>query len=329
MSSKSFSRRTNARALPELTTTRHAHLPAPPATTTATLIGSIAILLWGVLALLTDLSGDIPPFQLVAMAFALGTIPGIVRLWITRANVHRVFALPQAVWLVGIGGLFGYHFFYFVALRNAPPVEASLIAYLWPLLIVLFSALLPGERLALRHVGGACLGLLGTLVLVTGGDGVSFQREYLRGYVAALVCAVVWAGYSVLNRRFPDVSSDAVAGFCAVTAILALGCHLLLERTTWPAGTQWLAVLALGLGPIGLAFYVWDTGTKHGDIRLLGTGSYVTPLLSTCVLIVFGSAEMTMAVVLACGLIITGAVLASKTGTGSAKPGGHAPSRLS
>jgi drug/metabolite transporter (DMT)-like permease len=312
MSRRDFARKD----APRMTTTHHEHVPVRPGSLSATLIGSIAILLWGVLALLTDLSGDIPPFQLVAMAFALGTVPGIARLATAQSDVRRVFTFPRTAWIVGIGGLFGYHFFYFVALRNAPPVEASLIAYLWPLLIVLFSALLPGERLRGWHVAGACLGLIGTLVLVTGGDGVSFQREYIGGYAAAMVCAVVWAGYSVLNRRFPDVPSDAVAGFCAVTAILALGCHLLLEETAWPVGRQWLAVLALGLGPIGLAFYVWDIGTKHGDIRLLGTASYFTPLLSTIALIVFGAAELTSAVLIACVLIVAGALLASRDALG-------------
>ena len=277
----------------------------------ATAIGCIAILVWATLALLTDHAGDIPPFQLVAMAFALGTIPGLVNVAVTRTSPIVMLRIPLAAWLVGIGGLFGYHFFYFIALRNAPAVEANLINYLWPLLIVLFSALLPGERLRWWHIGGALLGLLGTLVLVTGGDGFTFQREYLGGYAAALACAVIWAGYSVLNRRFAHIPTVAVAGFCAVTAVLAGVSHLLLESTVRPEGAQWLAVAGLGLGPIGTAFYVWDHGTKHGDIRVLGTMSYAAPLLSTLVLIGFGRADGTIAVLIACLLIVTGAVLAS------------------
>ncbi len=283
------------------------------------MIGAIAILVWASLALLTDLAGDIPPFQLVAMAFALGTIPGMITLAVTRTSPIVMLRIPVAAWLVGIGGLFGYHFFYFIALRNAPAVEANLINYLWPLLIVLFSALLPGERLRWWHIGGASLGLFGTLVLVTGGAGFSFQREYLGGYAAALACAVIWAGYSVLNRRFAHTPTVTVAGFCAVTAVLAGASHLLLETTIRPQGVEWLAVAGLGLGPIGTAFYVWDHGTKHGDLRVLGTMSYGAPLLSTLVLIGFGRADGTIAVLVACLLIVTGAVLAS----GRLVPGAH------
>ncbi len=277
----------------------------------ATAIGCIAILVWASLAILTDLAGDIPPFQLVAMAFALGTIPGIINLAVTRTSPIVMLRIPLAAWLIAIGGLFGYHFFYFVALRNAPAVEANLINYLWPLLIVLFSALLPGERLRWWHIVGASLGLVGTLVLVTGGDGFAFQQQYLGGYAAALGCAVIWAGYSVLNRHFAHIPTVTVAGFCAITAVLAGISHLALETTVRPEDVEWLAVAGLGLGPIGTAFYVWDHGTKHGDLRVLGTMSYGAPLLSTVVLIAFGRADGTTAVLLACALIVAGALLAS------------------
>lgn len=283
------------------------HAPQP----VATMIGCIAILVWAALALLTDLAGNIPPFQLVAMAFALGTIPGLVNLAVTRTSPTVLLRMPLAAWLVGIGGLFGYHFFYFVALRHAPAVEANLINYLWPLLIVLFSGLLPGERLHWWHIAGASLGLGGTLVLVSGGDGIAFEREYAGGYAAALACAAIWATYSVVNRRFAHIPTVGVAGFCAVTAVLAALCHLALETTAWPGGMGWLAVIALGLGPIGTAFYVWDHGTKRGDLRVLGTMSYAAPLLSTIVLIVAGRAEGTPAVAIACLLIVAGAVVAS------------------
>lgn len=288
--------------------------------TSATLIGCLAIVLWAGLALLTDLAGAIPPFQLVAMAFAIGTAPGFVVLARLRRSPAVLLRIPPGAWLLGVGGLFGYHFFYFIALRHAPAVEANLINYLWPLLIVLLSVSLPGGGLRWWHVAGAVLGLGGTLLLVTGGDGFALQRQYAGGYAAALACAVIWAGYSVLNRRFAQVPTVAVAGFCAVTAGLATICHLLLERTVVPAGDEWLAVAGLGLGPVGAAFYAWDHGTKHGDLRVLGALSYGAPLLSTLLLIAAGRAERSASVAIACGLIIAGALVASGRLTASRRP---------
>lgn len=281
----------------------------------ATLVGSGAILLWSLLALLTAASGAVPPFQLAAMTFALGGGLGCAT-WAVRPAGIRALRQPWPVWALGIGGLFGYHALYFTALRLAPPAEAGLLNYLWPLLIVLLSAGLPDEAgLRPGHVAGAILGLSGVAVLLAGRGDLAFAPGALPGYAASFACAVVWAGYSVLSRRVGAVPTDAVAGFCLATAALSLVCHLALEATVWPAdATQWLALVALGLGPVGAAFYLWDVGVKHGDIRLLGVCSHAAPVLSTLILVAAGYAEATPALGVACLLIVAGAVVAARAG---------------
>ncbi|MDF1794283.1 MAG: EamA family transporter [Thalassobaculaceae bacterium] len=278
----------------------------------ATLIGFTAVLSWALLALFTALSGDVPPFQLLAMTFSVATAIGVVASLARGTSPLAHLRQPAPVWLLGVGGLFGYHFFYFLALRNAPAVEASLIAYLWPLLIVVFSALLPGERLRWFHVGGALLGLAGAALLVTKGQSLEIDPRYTLGYIAAGICALTWSSYSLASRRFGDVPTDAVGGFCAAAAILAIPCHMIFETTIWPQSTvEWLAVLALGLGPVGGAFFTWDIGVKKGDIQVLGASAYAAPLLSTLVLVVAGLAPATPVVAIACVLIVGGAVLAA------------------
>ena len=278
----------------------------------ATAWGFVAVLLWALLALLTAASGQVPPFQLMAMSFAIAFLAAAAKWLYRRDDIAALLRQPPAAWLLGVGGLFGYHFFYFLALRNAPAVEASLIAYLWPLLIVLMSASLPGERLRWWHLAGALAGLAGAGLLVTKGRGFDFEAQYLTGYLAALACALLWSGYSVLSRRFAQVPTDTVGGFCGLTAVLALAAHLTFEATVWPADIgQWLAVLGLGLGPVGLAFFCWDHGVKRGHIQALGASSYAAPLLSTIFLVLFGFAAASWALAAACILIVGGAVLAS------------------
>ena len=278
---------------------------------TATLIGLTAILMWSLLALLTVATGKIPAFQLAATTFAVGGSVGMLT-WIGRPEASRALWQPARAWVVGIGGLFGYHALYFLALRFAPPAEAGLLNYLWPLLIVLFSAFLPGERLALHHIVGAALGLLGTALLFVG-NGASFAASQLPGLAAAFVAAFVWAIYSVLSRRFKAVPTDAVAGFCLATSLLAWLVHAAIEPTVWPdTATEWLAVLGLGIGPVGAAFYAWDIGMKRGDIRVLGAASYATPLLSTAFLILAGYARPSANLALAALMIGGGGLVAAR-----------------
>lgn len=279
-----------------------------------TLIGASAILLWSTLASLTALSGDVPPFQLLAMSFALAFGVGLT-FWLWQKasrpgiQLRSYFILPLGAWALGIYGLFGYHFAYFMALRHAPPVEAGLINYLWPLLIVLFAAFLPGETLRSRQIAGVALGFAGAALIVTRGQGLHVEAQYVVGYLYAVACGVIWASYSVLSRRSRHVPTGAIAAFCGATAALAVVCHLIFETTVWPGGWQWAAVAGLGLGPVGAAFYTWDYGVKHGDIQALGALAYAAPLLSTLLLIGLGLAEATWAIAVACVLIIAGAVV--------------------
>lgn len=285
---------------------------------TGTAAGFIAIALWALLALFTSGAARLPRFQLLALTLGIaggGSLMGLALFAPARLRRLRQPALP---WLLGTLAIFGYHGFYYVALERAPVVDASLIAYLWPLLIVVFAGLLPGERVLVRHIGGALLGLAGASLLLTRGGGLALDGAYAGGYLAAGACALTWSSYSVINRRFAGVPTEAVAGFCAAGAALAMVCHLLFETWQTPHGGQWLAIVGLGLGPVGAAFFFWDYGTKHGNLALLGVLAYCAPLLSTLLLIAFGVAALTPAVAIACTLIVGGGLLAAGPRTATA-----------
>ena len=279
---------------------------------TATLIGLTAILMWSLLSVMTVATGKIPAFQLAAMTFAIGAAVAFIS-FIWRPAAFAALKQPPVAWVVGVGGLFGYHALYFLALRFAPPAEAGLLNYLWPLLIVLFSSLLPGERLAAHHIIGALLGLAGTVLLLSGNSGGGFAPDQIPGLAAAFVAAFVWAAYSVMSRKLKAVPTDAVAGFCLATALLAALVHGMVETTVWPESIgQWLAIIALGVGPVGAAFFTWDIGMKRGDIRVLGAASYATPLLSTAFLILAGFAKPSAGIAIAAILIAGGGLIAAK-----------------
>lgn len=278
--------------------------------TRATMVGLTAILMWSMLGVFTGGSGAVPPFLLNAFCFGLSG--SVATIWLIARGRATVLRQPPKVWIVGTLGLFGYHALYFTALRTAPLVEAGLINYLWPLLIVLFSGLLPGERLRAHHLAGVVLGFAGAALLVTAGQSLALDGDYAFGYLAAFLAAVVWAGYSVTSRRFSGVPSEAVAGFCLATAVLSLIYHVAFEETVLPSTPmEWSMVALLGAFPVGLAFFVWDHGVKHGDIQLIGTAAYATPVLSTLLLTLTGYGTLGWATAVACALVTLGAVVAA------------------
>ncbi|MBD3664400.1 DMT family transporter [Sulfitobacter aestuariivivens] len=277
----------------------------------ATAVGFVAVLLWALLALFTVGSSPTPPLLLNALCFAIGGTLGLIWIAIT-GSLAALRQVPLRVYIFGTFGLFGYHALYFSALRLAPAAEAGLIAYLWPLLIVLFSGLLPGERLRWGHLLGACLGFAGAALIITGG-GVGLSPQHFPGYLLAVLCALTWSGYSVLSRLVGTAPTATVAVFCIASAALSLPLHLMFEETVLPTtALGWAAIAGLGLGPVGLAFYVWDIGVKQGDIQLLGTSSYAAPLLSTLVLVLFGVAAPNSTLIWAALLITGGAGFAAR-----------------
>lgn len=275
----------------------------------ATLAGFAAVLLWSSLAVLTTATGSIPPFQLLAMGFGVAGVAGVALLLRPGGPGPAALKQPWAAGALGIGALFGYHALYFVALKRAPAVEANLINYLWPLLIVVFAAALGGTRVRPAQWLGTVLGLAAAVLLVTRGRSLQVDPAHVPGYAAALGAAVIWALYSVFNRRFEAVPSAAMAGSCLVVGLLGGIAHLALETTVAPTGWQWVLVVALGLGPTGIAFWLWDIGTKRGDIAVLGTLSYAAPLLSTGLLLAFGRATPHWTQAVAVALLLAGAWL--------------------
>lgn len=275
---------------------------------TATLTGFGAILLWSTLALFTAMSGRVPPFQLVGMTFAIG---GVLILCITAARGQLRRVRPTlGSFALGLYGPFGDTALYYAAVKTAPPAEANLIHYLWPLLIVLFAALLPGGGLKLRHLIGALIGLAATALLISGGLGAGGGLSL--GHGLAALGAFVWASYSVLSRRFAEVPSESLGVTLLGCAAAAFACHAAFETTLWSLTTvEWAGALGLGLGSIGLAFICWDIGMKRGDVAFLGVASYAAPVLSTLILVVAGYAAASWLLAASCALIVAGALVAS------------------
>ena len=273
----------------------------------ANLLALGAIVLWAGLAPLSVTLHQVPPFLLTGMGLVIGSSVGAV-LAVSQGQSWRV---PLSTLALGVYGLFGFHFLLFIALRNAPPVQANLVNYLWPLGIVLMAPLLlPGVRLHARHFVAALLGFSGAAVAILGG--ADLQVSFAWGYLPALGSAFIWASYSLLTQRVRAYPAAALGLFGLVSGVLSLGCHVLLEPAVELSMRDWGFLVALGLGPLGVAFYFWDAALKRGDARLIGILSFLTPLLSTLALLLLRGEAPSLSVALAATLIVGGAVLGAR-----------------
>lgn len=272
----------------------------------ATYGGVLAILLWSSLALMTVATANLPPFELLSISFAIGGL-SILLIPVRGRGRFRDLRQPWPAFALAVTALFSYHALYFIAFRNAPAIEVNLINYLWPLLIVVFAAFLPGSRLHPAQLAGSSLGLLGVVIMLGQGRGFEIGSDHWQGYLAALGAALVWSSYSVLNRRFHAVPSSAMGGVCLVVAMLAGITHFFFEDMIIPQPGQWLLLVLMGLGPVGIAFRLWDSGTKHGDLGVLGTLSYAAPMLSTALLALDGDVAIHWSHAIAVFLLMCGA----------------------
>lgn len=269
-----------------------------------------AIALWATLASLGVSLTQIPPFLLTGIALLIGSLlalPAVIR-------DRQLWAVPPSLLALGVYGLFGFHFLLFIALRHAPAVEANLVNYLWPLLMVVLAPLfLQRMRLRTAHVVAALLGFAGAAIAILGGRESGAADSWRWGYVPALGSAFIWASYSLLTKRATAFPTAAIGLFALVSGLLSLLCHWALEAPVSLRANDWLLIAAMGLGPMGGAFFLWDKALKQGDARHIGILSYLTPLASTALLMVVSGRPLSWSIALATALILTAAVLGTRS----------------
>jgi drug/metabolite transporter (DMT)-like permease len=265
-----------------------------------------AIVLWATLASLARVLGRWPPFLLTGAALLIGSLPS--------APLVRRWRVPWPTLALGVYGLAGYHAALFCAFRLAPAMEANLLNYLWPTFIVVLSPLvIPGTRLRAGHVAGALAGLAGAVLIVTRGR-AQIDGAHLPGDALAVLAALVWATYSLLSKRVAPFPDAAVGLFCAVSGAISLALHAAFEARYHPAASEIGWLVALGIGPMGAAFLLWNYAMTRGDPRTIGVLAYLAPLLSTLLLGLVTGEFVTLVTVVAGALIVGGAALGTLAG---------------
>ena len=274
----------------------------------STIFGVLAIFLWGALALLGNLTKALPAFQLLFMCFFVSFLLLFIKRLVTKQPLLALPTLVKAQTIIGIVGLFGFHFCYFMALKYAPLIEVSLIVYLWPLLLGVFVARSENK---INAIIGGLVGFIGIVFLISDGSGFTINSQYFLGYLFAASCALLWSSYSLFMTRF-DNHVDDIGWLSLYVAILALLAHIYFEQTvTRFSLTQTVGIFLLGLGPVGGAFYLWDIALKRGNKTLLASLSFLTPLLSTVLLVMAQQIHFSWAILIALAFVLIGAAISN------------------
>ena len=268
-----------------------------------------AIVLWASLAALATSLSNIPPFLLTGIGLVIGSL---ISLPLSGFKL-TAWKVPAKTLTVGVYGLFGYHLMLFIALQTAPAVEANLVNYLWPLLIVVLAPLFTRSlKLGARNIIAAIAGFTGAAIAISSAGAGAGPLGFEIGYLFAFAAAVIWATYSLLTTKLPTFPTSAIGLFGLVSGVLAIAAHFVLEDSAVISASDWVLLVILGLGPLGGAFYFWDAALKIGDPRRIGLLAFLTPLLSTTLLLVVSGRALSWQLLLATVLIIGGALLGSK-----------------
>ena len=283
----------------------------------ANLLALAAIVLWALLAWLGIALAHIPPFLLTGVGLLVGSLIALPLSWKDGKLDLSSWKMPWPHLLLGIYGLFGFHFLLFIALRHAPPVQANLVNYLWPWgMVVLAPLFLPGVRLTAIHLLAACMGFAGACIAILGSRSDGVAAGFAWGYLPAAGSAFIWASYSLLCKRLAlqgkSFATSAIGLFGLVSGLLSLACHAFLEPRVSLNGQDVMLLVALGLGPLGAAFYLWDAALKRGDAQQIGILSYITPLASTALLLLVTGQALSWSIGLAAALIVSAALLGTR-----------------
>lgn len=274
----------------------------------ATFIGYSGLALWSLSPLMVAQLKNIPTFEILTIALSISFF--VIAIKLTLQKQWGRIKQPFLIWVVGVIGIYGNDLTYIAAFKYAPPAHVDLINYLWPIFVILGSGLLPSEKLTYRHLLAGLLGLSGFYILLSSGTTLAnFQWGYLKGYLLALLDALIWAAYTLIARHYGKTPMEMIGMYCGIGALLSAITHFQFEPTIIPSFKQGVIIIFIGLSTSGTAYFLWDHGIKYGNFKLLNCLSYGNPIISVLLLAAFHEAKLDTNLALACFFVVAGALV--------------------
>lgn len=266
-----------------------------------------AVLLWATWPTLANLASPAPPFLVFGLAAAVGFTTSLTRATM-RGETRPFFATrPATLALVAIG-LLTNNILYLLAMPRVGPAEGNVVAYLWPIMLVVIMARLRRERLGRIAVAGMAMGFLGAALAI----GPTFERGFdAVGVLLAFGSGLAFAVYAAIRAHGRE-AHDVIGPSMGLLAVLALAIHALFEPPTSLTPLQWLAIAGIGIAPLTLSNALWDRASRTGHTTMISGIAYLTPLAALILLALVNTRSVTLGASAGAVLVVIGAFAASR-----------------
>ena len=254
------------------------------------LVVSMLLILWGSFAAVSKLIlNDLDSFQLQSYMFGSATIVMTIIL-VAKGNMRKLrdISIKEYIrlFLYAIPA-FTYYFFYILALKLIPAVEASMLHYIFPVMIVVFSIPINGEKLDAMKVSSILLGLLGMIIIITKGDISNIKMSNIFGDFLALGAAISWGIFSNFGKKNKIDIHISNYIFMITNFLLSTISVIIFSGFTLPTPTGFVGVVWLGITNIVVCYYLWFKALKLTSTTLIASITFVTPFITLLFIVFF------------------------------------------
>lgn len=270
-----------------------------------------AIFCWASLPAATGSALDgLSTESLLLYSFGSGAI-FLYLLDVVRQRSWRLFWPEGKTALLGIWGIFVYHWIYYLALDRAPIAEAAILATTWSFWMVVFASFQRFRKLTWPIAVTAVVCMVGAGLVISAGKSVAFEGRYLVGYALALGCGLIWSSFSV-GLVWIKPKEEPMTAFMVMAALLSLLVYLTSGPHAAPAPSALAAAIYLGCVPLGLSFFLWNRALLGGNIAVIGYLSFLTPPLAVLLVALMRRETLAAQVIVGMVLILVAAIVGKR-----------------
>lgn len=271
-----------------------------------TLVGLGAVAIWCVTTLLVAYVTALPPLEFVGLIFFLGYVSLTALQLLNGEDIKSYWRQPLKHYLFWLGTAGVYTVILFVSYSLVPFFEANILNHTWPVLLIVFTAMLHNERVTAIQIFGGVVSFAGVIAIFMPAGDVPLFGDFHFGHALAIGSASLWSAYSAFAKKV-NYPIGFLAPVFLVFSLICFALHAAFEPTVWPGNFEWIIIVILGLGRV--SYMMWDYGMKHGDVVFLASICYFLPLATSLLLVAFGFGPASPMIGIGAALIAVGCLI--------------------